>query len=225
MLSTEKLNLAPLPVYQAHTAYQLREFAQSKRYQMQEITAHTVDVDAPCRREVEGFIAAVFKQVYGAEITHFMPKLVALRDQNGVLMAAFGLRHAHEEKLFLEQYIDVPIEVLVSQQLGREVTRSQITCIGNLAVANPRNASILISHIIQYSLQLGIEWCVATAHHSLQNGLIKSGRDVYAIAEADYHRLPESEIASWGTYYKNTPQIVAIRGRAEPLEHAMLLQA
>ncbi len=217
------LNIATPPVFQAQVAYQLREFAQSKRYQMEEITAHTVDENAPCRKEVEGFIATVFKQVYGAEITHFMPKLVALRDQNGVLMAAYGLRHAHQEKLFLEQYIDVPIEVLMSEQLGRKVTREQITCIGNLAVANPRNASILISHIIQYSLQLGIEWCVATAHHSLQNGLIKAGRDVYALAEADYHRLPEAEIASWGSYYKNTPQIVAIRGVTPPLDQAQYL--
>jgi hypothetical protein len=212
------LHASPLPVYQGQSAYQMRAFAQSKRYQMQEITAYLVDQNAPCRQEVEGFIAAVFKQVYGAEITHFMPKLVALRDQSGVLMAAFGFRHAHQETLFLEQYIDVPIEVLVSQELGRKVSREQITCIGNLAVANPRNAGILIAHVIQYSLDIGIEWCVATAHHSLQNGLIKAGRDVYAMAMADYHRLPTEEIAKWGSYYKNTPQIVAIRGVADPLE-------
>jgi hypothetical protein len=214
MLSTAT---ATQTVYTADTAYQLREFAQSKRYQVNEITAHTVAQHAPCRNEVENFIKAVFAQVYGANITQFMPNLVALRDANGVLMAAFGLRPAVSEPLFLEQYIDEPIEQLISQRLGREITRKQITCIGNLAVANPRNAGVLIAHVIQHSLDIGIEWAVATAHHSLQNGLVKGGRDVYALAPADPARLSESALNQWGSYYRHLPQIVAIRGIAPPL--------
>lgn len=201
--------------YTASTAYQLREFAQAKRYQVNEITAHVVPVTATCRLEVERFIAAVFHQVYGATITHFMPELVALRDQHGILVAAFGLRHATDEHLFLEQYIDEPIEVLMRRQLGRAVTRQDITCIGNLAVANPRNAGVLIAHIIQHSLEIGIAWGVATAHHSLQNGLIKAGRDITPLATAHPDRLAPEEAARWGSYYRHTPQIVAIRGIAE----------
>jgi Thermostable hemolysin len=214
MLST---TTASQPIYNAETAYQLREFAQSKRYQVSEITAHTVAKDAPCRSEVEGFIKTVFAQVYGANITEFMPDLVALRDSNGILMAAFGLHSADKETLFLEQYIDVPIEQLLTEGLHRPISRSQITCIGNLAVANPRNAGVLIAHVIQHSLDIGIEWAVATAHHSLQNGLIKSGRDVYALAPADPARLPEPALQQWGSYYRHLPQIVAIRGIADPL--------
>lgn len=200
--------------YTASSAYQLREFAQAKRYQVNEITAHVVHKDAPCRAEVERFIAAVFMQAYGATITHFMPELVALRDQHGILMAAFGVRRAACERLFLEQYIDEPIEALISRQLGYPIAREDITCIGNLAVANPRNAGILIANIIQYSLDQGIAWAVATAHHSLQNGLIKAGRDVIPLATAHPARLSAEERARWGSYYRNTPQIVAIRGVA-----------
>lgn len=53
---------------------------------------------------------------------------------------------------------------------------------------------------------------VATAHHSLQNGLVKGGRDVYALQAADPARLGSTELASWGSYYDNSPQVVAIRG-------------
>lgn len=204
-------------MYTAESVYHLRAFAQTKRYQVSEITAHTVSKEAPCRAEVEAFIYAVFKQAYGANITQFMPNLVALRDSNGVLMAAFGLRAAAQERLFLEQYIDVPIEQLVSMRLGRSISRDEITCIGNLAVANPRNAGVLIAHIIQHSLDIGIQWCVATAHHSLQNGLIKGGRDVYALAPADPAKLAPEALADWGSYYRHLPQIVAIRGVAEAL--------
>jgi hypothetical protein len=214
MLNTE---ISQTPVYTAETAYQLRPFAQTKRYQVSEITAHAVTQEAPCRSEVEGFIKAVFKQVYDAEINHFMPNLVALRDSSGILMAAFGWEAALGSSLFLEQYIDIPIEQLVSQKLGKNITRNEIKCFGNLAVANPRNAGVLIAHVIQQGLDIGIEWGVATAHHSLQNGLIKGGRDVYALAPADPSKLPEGELKHWGTYYQRIPQIVAIRGVAEPL--------
>lgn len=201
-------------MYAAEAAYNLRTFAQTRRYQVNEITAHTVTKDDPCRSEVETFIAAVFKVTYNADLTEFMPTLVALRDQNGILMAAFGMRSAAQERLFLEQYIEMPIEALISEKLGKTINRKAITCIGNLAVANPRNAGVLIAHVIKHSLDIGIEWCVATAHHSLQNGLIKGGRDVYPLHIADKSRLPKHEQAIWGSYYNKPPQIVAIRGIA-----------
>jgi hypothetical protein len=200
------------PIYRAEAAYFLREFVKTKRYQLSEITATAVNIGDPARAEVEAFIHAVFKNAYGADVTLFMPHLVALRDSNGVLMAAFGLRPASEGPLFLEQYLDEPIESLLSEHLGKQVTRNQITKIGNLAVANPRNANVLIAHVIEYSLNMGIEWCVATTHHSLQNAIIKGGRDVYPLFPADKARLPIEEQAKWGSYYHHMPQVVAIRG-------------
>jgi hypothetical protein len=203
------------PTYHAEAAYQLREFVMTKRYVLSEITATTVNIGDPARVEVEAFIHAVFKRAYNAEITAFLPHLVALRDSNGVLMAAFGWKKASDGPLFLEQYLDEPIESLISKKLGKNISRDEITKIGNLAVANPRNAGILIAHVIQHSLHIGIEWCVATAHHSLQNGLIKGGRDVYPLFPADKVRLSPEEQAKWGSYYDRMPQVVAIRGIAE----------
>lgn len=201
--------------YLAEAAYQLREFVMTKRYVLSEITASTVNIGDQARSEVEAFIKAVFKKAYGAEINHFMPQLVALRDGNGVLMAAFGWKKASDGPLFLEQYLDEPIESLMSKTLGKTITRDEITKIGNLAVANPRNAGILIAHVIKHSLDIGIEWCVATAHHSLQNGLIKGGRDVYPLYNADKSRLSTQEQAKWGSYYQHMPQVIAIRGIAQ----------
>jgi hypothetical protein len=201
--------------YLAEAAYQLRDFVMTKRYVLSEITASTVNIGDQARSEVEAFIKAVFKKAYGAEINHFMPQLVALRDGNGVLMAAFGWKKASDGPLFLEQYLDEPIESLMSKTLGKTITRDEITKIGNLAVANPRNAGILIAHVIKHSLDIGIEWCVATAHHSLQNGLIKGGRDVYPLYNADKSRLSTQEQAKWGSYYQHMPQVIAIRGIAQ----------
>jgi hypothetical protein len=197
-----------------HRLMNLPAIDSPKRYVTSEITASNVDINHADRLEVETFIYNVFKAAYGAEITLFMPNLVALRDKDNVLMGAFGVKPASNGPLFLEQYLDEPIEALVSKKLGKTISRQQITKIGNLAVANPRNAGVLIAHVIQHSLDMGIEWCVATAHHSLQNGVVKGGRDVYPLFPADKARLTLEEQAKWGSYYDRMPQVVAIRGVA-----------
>lgn len=208
------LSTAPQAIYHGQTAYQLREFAKTKRYTMQEIHAFIVRQNHTHRREVEHFIHDVFAACYGASVSHFMPVLIALRDADGNLMAAFGMRDAAQGPLFLEQYIEQPIERLLSEQLHQTIVRDDITEIGNLAVANPRNAGILIAHVIQQSLAMQVKWCVATAHRSLQNGLIKGGRDVFGLHAADVCKLPKDEQALWGSYYDNQPQIIAVRGIA-----------
>lgn len=201
------------PFY-AEKAYDLRVFASLKRYTMQEITAHEVTASHPDRAEVESFIRNVFQHAYGANVTQFMPTLIALRDAEYRLMAAFGMRDAASDILFLERYLDEPIEQLISAHMGVHIRRTAITEIGNLAVVNPRNAGVLISHVIQHSLDVGVEWCVATAHHSLQNGLIKGGRDVYPLHAVDANRLTPLERVQWGSYYEHAPQVIAVRGVA-----------
>jgi Thermostable hemolysin len=185
-----------------------------KRVETEEIFATTVLPNDAARAEVEQFIRQVFMRAYHADVTHFMPKLVALRDRQNTLVAAFGVRPAIDGELFLEQYLDEPIESLISKKLSKNITRNHITKIGNLAVANPRDAGVLIAQVIQYSLDIGIEWCVATVHRSLQNGLINAGREVYPLFPADKARLPLEEQAKWGSYYDRAPQVVAIRGIA-----------
>jgi hypothetical protein len=206
---------ASIPVFPqafyAERAYDLRVFAKPKRYTLQEINAFEINATHSDRIEVENFIAAVFDFAYGAHVKNFMPKLIALRDQNHQLMAAFGMRDASDSSLFLEQYLDEPIENVISQNLNCNIQRSDITEIGNLAVANPRNAGILISHVIQHSINAGVQYCVATAHHTLQNGLIKGGVDVMPLSQVDPMRLPPGELANWGRYYDNQPQVVVVR--------------
>ncbi|MBM3351174.1 MAG: hypothetical protein FJY53_05235 [Betaproteobacteria bacterium] len=201
--------------FNAEAAYISRSQATSKRRLAENVTLATSSVDSADRAEVELFVHEVFAKTYGANVTQCMPELVTLRDEHGALVATFGMRKAEKSPLFLERYFNIPVETLLSKRFNKVITRSQITEIGNLAVSNPRNAGVLIAHVIQHSLDIGIEWCVATAHHSLQNGLIKGGRDVYALHAADKACLSADEQAVWGSYYDNGPQVVAIRGVAQ----------
>lgn len=198
-------------LFSAEKAYELCTFDKQKRYTIQQITAHNVDERHPRRAEVEAFIYQVFYQAYGAKVNKFMPTLIALRDEKSQLMAAFGMRQAQNNSLFLEQYLDEPIEAVISKSLNQVIRREEITEIGNLAVNNPRNAGILIAHVIQHSIDAGVKWCVATAHQTLQNGLRKGGCDVFPIHSVDPMRLPASVRADWGSYYEHKPQVIAVR--------------
>lgn len=216
MLTAQALNLGISPlIFNAEMAYQIRPFAAAKRHRSENVTLTSSDVHASDRQEIEHFIHEVFAKTYGADVQHFLPTLIGLRDTDGQLIAAFGLRKASEAQLFLERYLDAPVETVFSRRFNRNITRNQITEFGNLAVANPRNAGVLIAHVIQHGLDIGLEWGVATAHHTLQNGLIKGGRDVFALQGADKHRLSPEELDAWGSYYDNGPQVVAIRGIAK----------
>lgn len=215
MITSPAFSLSTAAFFHAEAAYQHRALAAAKRHRINSITVATSDEYAPDRHELEQFVHDVFAKTYGADVQQFMPELVSLRDEHGDLVAAFGLRKATNSALFLERYLDAPVETVLSQRFNKPITRTAITEIGNLAVANPRHAGILIAHVIGHSLDIGVEWAVATAHHTLQNGLIKGGRDVYALQAADKNRLSTVEQKTWGTYYDNAPQVVAIKGIAQ----------
>jgi|GEM_PF-3962897 len=97
----------------AEASYAYRSATNVKRKNNLLIKTTILDANAKDRAEVEAFVADIFANAYGAKIQHFMPHLIALRDENNMLVAAFGLRQAYAEPLFLEQYLDTSVETLL----------------------------------------------------------------------------------------------------------------
>src|SRR5687768_13486040 len=120
------------------------------------------------RVELEGFIARRFHEVYHARVTHFCEHLVGLRGPERSLQAAAGYTSAAKHRLFLEQYLDAPVEALLSRASGRRVEREWIAEVGNLAAA-PGMVRELIPAFGAYLHQLGYRWVVFTATRELQN--------------------------------------------------------
>ncbi len=54
----------------------------------------------------------------------------------GRVCAALGYRRAEREALFLETYLDAPVEQVLADQFQRPVTRADVVEIGNLASCN-----------------------------------------------------------------------------------------
>jgi len=163
------------------------------------------------RAEIEQFISNVFHQAYGAKIKRFKPCLMSLRDRDNKLVAACGFRSAALEPLFLETYLDRPIEAVLSERTGFPVKRSSIVEVGNLSVAEPGMARYLIAAIVTQLHATSKQWAVFTAVPVLRNAFAKMGLNPIILCNADKNRLAPEEQAEWGNYYEQKPKIMAIQ--------------
>jgi len=160
------------------------------------------------RTEVEFFIRETFALAYGASVRSFMPRLLAVCLKNGDLMAAFGVRSAKEERLFLENYLDRPIEQVIEQKVGVKLERSKIVEIGNLAAIYPGGVRWMIVALTVMLYEEGYEWVVFTGTSALRNGFNKLGLHPIEICPARIERLDAEEQGRWGSYYDNKPTVM-----------------
>lgn len=171
---------------------------------------------APERAELEQFIRLVFHRAYGASIKHFMPQLMSLRDAGGRLLAVCGLRNADHGALFLETYLDAPVEHVIADRTQHGVERSDIVEIGNLAVAEPGIAPHLLASVSHYLHGTGTQWAVFTAIPVLRNSLTRLNMQLEVLADASLQRIVPEERPEWGSYYDKNPQVMAVRRASRP---------
>ena len=171
---------------------------------------HTI-VGAPHRPIAEAFIADVFERHYGATIKNFAPNLMLL-ERGEHIAAAAGWRCAGEDQLFLENYLDLPIEAAVARLAGQPVRREAIVEVGNLAATRAGGSVDVILSLAAHLDRLGYEWVVFTATNELIGIFRRLGLPPLALAPADPSRLGE-QAADWGSYYDSKPVVVAGRIR------------
>ena len=163
------------------------------------------------REQVETFISRRFLEIHGAHVTHFMPILLALFDANGEVLAAVGVRDAEEGSLFLEHYLDVPVERAIATHAGEIMltpSRASIAEIGNLASKNRKASRRLFALLSVYLEHRDFDWAVFTGCSSLQGLFAKLGIKTVALGRALQSRLPADQ-QTWGGYYEDNPTVVA----------------
>lgn len=171
------------------------------------VTSRIVKPDSPQRAETEAFIKAVFARHYDARVNSFAPNLVRF-EQDERTVAAAGWRSAEQEPLFLERYLDQPIEQAIGQQAGREISRARIVEVGNLATTRNGSSLHVIVNLAREFDHLGYEWVVFTATRELISVFSRLGLPLLALSKADPARLGD-EAWQWGSYYDQNPIVVA----------------
>ena len=157
------------------------------------------------RRDVEKFIHRVFSRAYGADLNHYLPRLMSLRNPDNRVIAALGMREASSGPLFLETYLDSPVEHVISRLSDTLTTRKQIMEVGNLASMHRGGLRNLIIALTSYLRGAGSEWVVFTAVPAVRNAFEALDLPLYTLAVADKSRLDEKERAKLCGSVANNP--------------------
>ncbi|MEY4642904.1 MAG: hypothetical protein RLZZ227_2898 [Pseudomonadota bacterium] len=160
------------------------------------------------RAAVEAIVAEKFQAAWQANVTHFLPWLLSMQCL-GHCSAVAGLRPAAGAPLFLEQYLEQPVNIVLSQRVGQLVPRGAIVEVGNLA-ASQRGASHVLFLVMTAVLHdAGFKWITFTATRALRNNLDKFGYPLLKLADARPAQLDAAELGAWGSYYASEPMVMA----------------
>lgn len=170
--------------------------------------AHLHECLPPERMLTEALIKDRFRQSFGADLHALMPRLFTLRSAAGEMLCAFGLREAALHRLYMEQYLDRPVELAVADLAGCPVDRARVIEVGNLA-AMPGNARATIVTVTRYLHEAGFHWVVFTGVASLRAAFARLGLKPQILAKADPARLAPDDLAKWGNYFAAQPQVMA----------------
>jgi len=164
--------------------------------------------DDPGRPELEDFIREVYRRRYGADVRHFAPELVGLRDEHGDLVAAAGYRAADRGTLFLERYLDSRVESLLAGPGEARPGRDRIVEVGHLAARRAGEGRRLALLLAPHLARQGFQWVVGTLTQELRNLFVRLGIVPTTLGVADPAALGD-EAGRWGSYYDHRPLVLA----------------
>ena len=163
--------------------------------------------DHPERSDVTDYVHRKFAQVYGADVQSFMPHFIRLRDGSGKYKTVMGYRDAGHYPLFLEQYLDVPVEEMIAQLVGHPVDRNTIVEVGNMVENEPGDARLAIISATAFLRVAGYRWVVFTGVGRMRNAFRRFGLEPVEMIKADQSRLSEEDRERWGSYYQGNPTV------------------
>lgn len=159
------------------------------------------------RDEIEGFIVEHYARCYAARVERFLPVLLGLR-RGARVVGAIGARDG-TSPLYVERYLDTPIERALSLRSGSVVQRNDLVEVGNLAGCEAGAGRVLVTTLAAWIHARGIPWAVFTGTTALRNGFQRLGVALLDLGPADPSRLGD-ERAAWGSYYDTDPRVTAV---------------
>ena len=177
-----------------------------KRRLMPSATLQLVPESSTDRPALEHYIARQFVLMHNARIEHFMPTLLTLNGADGIC-ATVGVTVASDGPLFLEQYLDQPVENAVNALFQLQAQRKDIVEIGNLVSSHRGSSQLLFTLLTTILHRAGYRWVAFTATQKLARIIAKSHFTPKTLCRADPARLIHGS-AAWGSYYDDNPQVM-----------------
>jgi thermostable hemolysin len=159
------------------------------------------------RQASEAIIENAYARAYGSSVSCSYPTLMSVAGADNEVLATVGFRPAVVEPLFLEQYLQRPIERVLGDKTGVRVTRDEIVEIGSLASSGKGASIFLFVALAAYLKQQGFTYAVVTATDALRKTFEFFGFDAVELADANPAAIPDG--AAWGAYYAHRPKVLA----------------
>ena len=160
------------------------------------------------RAALETYVRTAFNRSHDAEVNSFMPTLLAFRDGAGALRGVLGLRSAAEQPLYLENYLDRPVEQAIVAAGYHPVERHEVVEVGNLAAGSCLAAVRMVAQMPVQLMNRGYCWIVFTATSTVHEILLGFGAPLVELGRADPRRVARQG-DRWGRYYDNDPRVYA----------------
>jgi hypothetical protein len=153
------------------------------------------------------FARKLFEDHHCAKINPRYLHWRSINARDGRPLAVLGYRPAGDGPLFLESYLDRPIEQLLQEDAGLSIERSEIVEIGCLA-AIPSAALVRLWLETAELLAQDHRVAVATLTEPLRRSFARVGLPLLEIAPATADRIAGGE-EDWGHYYHQAPWVCA----------------
>lgn len=167
-------------------------------------------------QQLRNFVLQRFSEAHDATPMLDYPRWSRIDGTDRGPRATLGYRDAGQGQLFLESYLDRPVEQLVSEAMGRSVERQAIVEIGCLA-ALPSLALVRLWCQTAEELSASHEVAVATLTRPLRAMFARIGLPLLQLVQADPAQIQDAR--AWGRYYQLDPMVCAgdIRAGARTL--------
>lgn len=159
------------------------------------------------RVAAETLVRNVYQATYGARVPEFLPLLLELHGASSGL-AVLGMRLAQpHENLYLEHYLESPIEQEIAVRMGRPVARGDIVEIGNLAASSAGLSAPLFLVMAAALSAAQYRWLAFTATPQVERIVARLNYAPLLLCDVDVERLGE-RAQQWGRYYESRPRVM-----------------
>ncbi|MBL4681474.1 MAG: thermostable hemolysin [Pseudomonadales bacterium] len=155
---------------------------------------------------VNKLISKAYAKHFQCDLRHFLPSSFSLVSSNEVV-ACTGFQSADHSELFLEQYLDKPIEQALSIAMDSSIERKDIVEIGGFAVTSSNHALSFMLQLAPAFQNLGFRYAVCTVTYPVRKYLKNLGLDTVFLGDATPDMVDTSDNA-WGSYYRLKPVIL-----------------
>lgn len=162
-------------------------------------------------------IARSYRTAFSADTRIRPSRLVITTAPTGAVACATSIR-CHDEVFFSQQYLDLPVWEILSQQTGLTVTSHAILEVGGLACSTPFAAYPTLRAVFKWGQERGIGWGLFTATTEVRRLIQRAKITPLMLARAEANRVQDPD--QWGDYYAHDPWVCAFR---DPVQTADII--